>query len=134
MTGTAEVQAGALLHVTRLLVQNEEVVGDDSANFVFTALATDQVDFVLHLNRGKRLGKQVRVCYLDCCRVLSGQIMNHHGRSILIKIMQSGLLRLQNEVRLETDDILQKPSKLINFTQYLNLWPRILSHISLMFI
>lgn len=58
--------------------------------------------------------------------------MDHQLPIVLIIIVQSWLVLGKNEVRFKADNVMKKPSKLINFTANDDVWSRVLLKISLM--
>jgi len=124
----AVLHGSAALNLIRLLVENETVVGDDGANLVFLEFSADEEDLVLRLNAGEALGHQVCVADGNGRSVLGGQLVDQHHFELLVEVVETWLLRLEDKVRLEGKYIVQEPSEFIDLTAHLDHWPCIIRH------
>lgn len=111
--GTRRFHRGETLKLTLLLVEHPEVIEHHRAEIVLLFLATAHVDLVKHLNGRKFAGQLVNVRQIDLDGLLSGKLVDIHMAVFLVPVVESGLLRLQDIVGLEADDVLEETAELV---------------------
>ena len=111
--GTRRLHRSQVLQLALLLVEHPEVVEDDRAEVVLLLLASAHVDLVEHLDGRELTGQLLHIGQAYLAGLLAGQLMDVDMAVLLVPVVESGLLRLQNIVRLEADDVLEEAAELV---------------------
>lgn len=121
---------GKTFELTLLLVQDPEVVEHDRSEVILFLLASAHVDFVEHLDGSKFTRQFLDVGKLDLHSLLGGKLMDVHMAVFLIPVVKSRLLRLEDVVGLEGDDVLEETAEFVGLGRDTNLGAGILRHLN----
>lgn len=118
----------ASLNLQSLLIDHKTIVGDHSSDFIFFQLTTNHENPVLCLYTREVSRDYVMISDCDLCCVLRRQFVNKHHFELLIEVVKTGLLRLQNKIWLKAANIVQESTELVDLAADLNSWTRIFLH------
>ena len=117
----AVLHGGFDLHLVSQLVEHQRGVGNNSSDFVFLQLSTNDENLILSLNAGEAARHYLSVLNSDGCGVLGLKFVDQHLLERVVVVVKSGLLSLKDEVRLKREHVVQEPSKLVDFAPHINL-------------
>ena len=93
------------LRLISLFIDDEAVIGDNRANFIFFLFTSDAEYLVVDLDADEVFGKDFSVAKANLCGRLRCQIVNHQIVCLIVVIMQTRLVLRKDEVRLKADHI-----------------------------
>lgn len=115
-------------NLVRLFVKEQSIVGYHGSNLILLQFAPNQKNLILGLNAGEPLGHDLSIANSDGGCVLRGQFVHEHLLQLLVEIVQTGFLGLEDEVRLEREHIVQEASEFVDFTADLDDGPSVVLH------
>lgn len=80
----------------------------------------------MHLNRRKILRQGLCIAQADLGGRLGGQFVDHQAVVGVVVVVQAGLVLGQDEIRFETNDVVEESSELINLASDNDVRARIL--------
>lgn len=101
VTTFTEFHGGSPLYLIGLFIQKKSIICNHSSNLILLQLSSNKEYLVLCLNASEALWNDFRISNCDCCRVLSGKLVNKHLLKLLVKVVETGLLSLQNKIGLK---------------------------------
>lgn len=80
------------------------------------------------MNKSESLGQHLRISNRDGSRVLSDKLVDKYLLQLFVEVVQTWLLRLQDEVGLKREHVAQEASEFIDITADFKVGPRIVRH------
>ena len=103
------------LHLKRLLIQHQTISRHNSPYFIFFQLPTNQENLILRLNTSERFRHNLMISNRDGECALVVEVVHEHHFELFVVVVEAGLLRLEDEVGLEGEDVVEEAAEFVDF-------------------
>ena len=94
MTGSRVLHGSQLLELTFALIEDPEVIKDNSSKVVLFLLTSTHVNLVQDLDGSEFARHLLHVADADLVSLLAGQFVDEDSTGLLIVVVEAGFLRL----------------------------------------